>query len=83
MIVTILGGLPGSHKESLCQTLTALTKEDSRWAVLSQPVSGVAEFSPQQIQSQLAAMWNNNCRRKPGVSSKKMRVLLVSPGYEA
>ncbi len=79
--MTIISGVPGSHKEVLCGVLTRLAKEDCRWAIIQQPIDSAAPYSPTTVQESLAATWNAQKRHKsPTSTAKNIRVLIVSPG---
>ena len=80
MVVTIIGGVPGSHKNDLCTSLTRLAKEDSRWAVLKQPIESTDIFTAENLQTSIATTWRAQRRRKPGQSAKKMRAIVVTSG---
>ncbi|KAK2163677.1 hypothetical protein LSH36_75g05005 [Paralvinella palmiformis] len=70
---TICSGVPGSYQNSLCTSLTELAKDDSRWAVLRQPVESTEPFSTTTLQTSLAATWRSQRQHQQGPSAKKMR----------
>ncbi|XP_070539878.1 dynein axonemal assembly factor 9-like [Ptychodera flava] len=84
IIIYIISGIPGSHKEHLCNTLTNLAKEESRWTTLKPPLDFVDEFNAKSLQNSLSSMVAAN--RKRGVrasasSRKQQRVLVMTPGF--
>nr|XP_011448539.2 uncharacterized protein C20orf194 isoform X2 [Crassostrea gigas] len=78
--VTILGGIPGSHKEQLCDTLLYLTESHIRWTVLRQTVGATKSVLFGELQDTLSKMWNA-MRRRLSSSDTSHRLLLVTPGY--
>ncbi|XP_077992587.1 dynein axonemal assembly factor 9-like [Glandiceps talaboti] len=84
IIITIVSGIPGSHKENLCNTLTNLAKEQSRWVTLKQPLDYVDEFTAESLQSSLSTIVAANRKRGVRASSSsrmKQRVLVMTPGF--
>ncbi|XP_008314430.1 dynein axonemal assembly factor 9 [Cynoglossus semilaevis] len=71
VIVTVITGLPGSHKERLCDFLVQLNKDHGRWVVYK-PDS----FSASHLQRYLSSLLQS--QRGPG---GKPRLLVLSPGY--
>ncbi|XP_041827868.1 uncharacterized protein C20orf194 homolog [Melanotaenia boesemani] len=71
VVITIITGLPGSHKKRLCNFLVQLSKEFGRWVVY-EPDS----FSASHLQQYLSNfLESQRCGRG------KPRLLLLSPGY--
>lgn len=81
LIISVLGGMPGSHKESLAKCLMRLTRDESRWAVVQHPLEERQELSAEKLQGKLSAMWHAQHKHRRGTSTKKPRTLLVTPGF--
>ncbi|XP_038046768.1 uncharacterized protein C20orf194-like [Patiria miniata] len=84
IVVTIVTGIPGSHKENLCNILTNMAKEQSRWVTLRQPFDSADAFNAESLQTSLGAILvaskKRNVRAATG-GRKKMRVLIATPGF--
>ncbi|XP_072026919.1 dynein axonemal assembly factor 9-like [Amphiura filiformis] len=84
VVITIVTGVPGSHKDNLCKILTNMAKEQSRWVTLKPPLDSTEGFTAESVQSSLtkviAATKKKGIRAAIG-GRKKMRVLVVVPGY--
>ncbi|XP_019718270.1 dynein axonemal assembly factor 9 [Hippocampus comes] len=78
VVVTVISGLPGSHKETLCHFLVRLNKEYGRWLVYP-PAADACDgaFSASHLQDFLSDVSANQKRRTAG----KVRLLVLSPGY--
>ncbi|XP_077394303.1 dynein axonemal assembly factor 9 isoform X2 [Festucalex cinctus] len=78
VVITVISGLPGSHKETLCHFLVRLNKEYGRWLTYP-PTSDACNdaFSASDLQNFLSDVSASQKRRTAG----KVRVLLLSPGY--
>ncbi|CAH1782475.1 unnamed protein product [Owenia fusiformis] len=83
LVVTILTGVPGSHKENLCTTLANLSKEEGRWVVLRQPLDNTEAFNAESLHGSLYQTYHAQKKRKPGsaATKRKMRALIVTPGF--
>ncbi|KAI0222909.1 hypothetical protein LSAT2_025837 [Lamellibrachia satsuma] len=81
LIISVLGGVPGSHKEHLAKCLMRLARDESRWAVVQHPLEERQEFSTEKLHAKLSAMWQAQHKHRPGTSTKKPRTLLVTPGF--
>ncbi|TNN52005.1 hypothetical protein EYF80_037811 [Liparis tanakae] len=76
VVITIITGLPGSHKERLCNFLVQLNKEHGRWVVYRPAPDSCDGFSASHLQQYLSSFLES--QRGPG---GKPRLLVVSPGY--
>ncbi|KAF3845128.1 hypothetical protein F7725_008291 [Dissostichus mawsoni] len=76
VVVTIITGLPGSHKERLCNYLVQLNKERGRWVVYKPDPDSCDSFSASHLQQYLSGFLES--QRGPG---GKPRLLVLSPGY--
>lgn len=81
IIITILSGIPGSHKHNLCTTLTTMAKDQYRWVVLRQPFDNIEAFNPQGLQASLEQTINAAKKKKSATAKRKMRALVVTPGF--
>ncbi|XP_067335248.1 uncharacterized protein C20orf194 homolog isoform X1 [Channa argus] len=76
VIVTIISGLPGSHKQRLSNFLVQLNKECGRWVVYQPGLDSSGSFSASHLQQYMSSFMEN--QRDPG---GKARLLVLSPGY--
>ncbi|XP_031729028.1 dynein axonemal assembly factor 9 [Anarrhichthys ocellatus] len=76
VVITIITGLPGSHKKRLCNFLVQLNKEHGRWVVYRPGPGSCDGFSASHLQQYLASFLES--QRGPG---GKPRLLVLSPGY--
>uniref|UniRef100_A0A8C4IAS2 Dynein axonemal assembly factor 9 n=1 Tax=Dicentrarchus labrax TaxID=13489 RepID=A0A8C4IAS2_DICLA len=76
VVITIITGLPGSHKERLCNFLVQLNKEHGRWVVYQPGPDSCEGFSASHLQLYLSSFLES--QRGPGA---KPRLLVLSPGY--
>ncbi|KAM7376359.1 hypothetical protein PAMP_006100 [Pampus punctatissimus] len=76
VVITIITGLPGSHKKGLCNFLVHLSKECGRWVVYEPAPDSCGSFSASHLQQYLSSFLES--QRGPG---GKPRLLLLSPGY--
>ncbi|XP_070698185.1 dynein axonemal assembly factor 9 [Pempheris klunzingeri] len=76
VVVTIITGLPGSHKKRLCDFLVQLNKEHGRWVVYKPGPDSCDSFSASHLQQYLSSFLES--QRGPG---GKPRLLVLSPGY--
>ncbi|XP_071485404.1 dynein axonemal assembly factor 9-like [Diadema antillarum] len=86
VVITIITGIPGSHKETLCTTLTNMAKDYNRWAVLRTPFGTSDQFSSKQLQTSLSNIVTAARRQRASIRAstggrKKMRVLIMTPGF--
>ncbi|TKS87226.1 hypothetical protein D9C73_021350 [Collichthys lucidus] len=76
VVITIITGLPGSHKKRLCDFLVQLNKEHGRWVVYEPGPDSCDSFSASHLQQYLSSFLES--QRGPG---GKPRLLVLSPGY--
>ncbi|KAM3594615.1 uncharacterized protein V6R79_010923 [Siganus canaliculatus] len=76
VVITIVTGLPGSHKKRLCDFLVQLNKERGRWVVYQPSGDSCDSFSASHLQQYLSNFLE--LQRGPG---GKPRLLVLSPGY--
>ncbi|XP_075922037.1 dynein axonemal assembly factor 9 isoform X1 [Petromyzon marinus] len=84
MVITIITGLPGSHRERLCATLVNLSKEHDRWAVLHNATESGAELNAEALQRYLSGVLQSHLYRSPRhalITRKKLRILMLTPGF--
>ncbi|PIK33276.1 hypothetical protein BSL78_29910, partial [Apostichopus japonicus] len=86
IVVNLLTGVPGSHQEELCKALVNMAKEQNRWMILKPPLDSDEFFKPQQIHDALTSVYNAARKQRQSVRAatggrKKMRALLVAPGF--
>ncbi|XP_061552075.1 uncharacterized protein C20orf194 homolog isoform X1 [Phycodurus eques] len=78
VVITIISGLPGSHKETLCHFLVQLNKEYGRWLVYPPTADACDDaFSASRLQEFLSHVAVSQKKRMGG----KVRLLVLSPGY--
>ncbi|XP_045917900.1 dynein axonemal assembly factor 9 [Micropterus dolomieu] len=76
IVITIITGLPGSHKNRLCNFLVQLNKEHGSWVVYKPGSESCDSFSASHLQQYLSSFLES--QRSPG---GKPRLLVLSPGY--
>uniref|UniRef100_A0A3Q3XGX3 Uncharacterized protein n=1 Tax=Mola mola TaxID=94237 RepID=A0A3Q3XGX3_MOLML len=76
VVITIVTGLPGSHKKRLCNFLVQLNMERGRWVVYQPGPESSDRFSASHLQQFLSGFLES--QRGPG---GKPRLLVLSPGY--
>ncbi|XP_078357511.1 dynein axonemal assembly factor 9-like isoform X1 [Oculina patagonica] len=83
LLLTILTGVPGSGKDSLCLALVALAKENSKWIILQRPVSNSDPFDPKVLQESLTNTLSSQRRlhARLSASGRRLRVIVVTPGF--
>ncbi|XP_038649134.1 uncharacterized protein C20orf194 homolog [Scyliorhinus canicula] len=84
MVITIITGLPGSYKEDLCTYIVNLNQEHGRWLVYCQMPDNCEPFNVGQIHRYLSNVLEaqrNRTVRQSVYSRKKLRLLIVTPGY--
>ncbi|XP_071948615.1 dynein axonemal assembly factor 9-like [Antedon mediterranea] len=84
VVVTIVCGIPGSHKENLCKALTNMAKEQSRWVTLKAPFESRNVFDAKELQASLSATVAAAKKRSIRASSggrKRLRILYIPPGF--
>ncbi|XP_054653341.1 uncharacterized protein C20orf194 homolog [Dunckerocampus dactyliophorus] len=77
VVITVISGLPGSHKETLCNFLVRLNREYGRWLVYPPAADPCHVFSATHLQGFLSDFSENQKRTLGG----KWRLLVLSPGY--
>uniref|UniRef100_A0A8C2ZLR5 Dynein axonemal assembly factor 9 n=1 Tax=Cyclopterus lumpus TaxID=8103 RepID=A0A8C2ZLR5_CYCLU len=73
VVITIITGLPGSHKKRLCNFLVQLNKEHGRWVVYKPGPDNCEGFSASHLQQYLSSFLQSH--------GGKHRLLVLSPGY--
>ncbi|RXM29406.1 hypothetical protein EOD39_8809 [Acipenser ruthenus] len=84
VVITIITGLPGSHKDSLCNFLVNLNKERGRWVVYRQAPDGCNKFSAVNFQRYLSSVLETlqgRSARQSAYTRKRVRLLVITPGY--
>ncbi|KAK0155714.1 hypothetical protein N1851_001791 [Merluccius polli] len=76
VVITIISGLPGSHKDSLGTALVQLNKEGGRWVVYQPDPDSSDGFSASHLQRFLSNFLDSQRAVAP-----KPRLLLPTPGY--
>ncbi|KAJ0062938.1 hypothetical protein NL108_009428, partial [Boleophthalmus pectinirostris] len=76
VVITIITGLPGSHKTRLGQFLVNFSQERGRWVVYEAGSDSCDRFSASHLQQFLSGFLESH----PGLRGKA-RLLLLSPGY--
>ncbi|XP_062325507.1 uncharacterized protein C20orf194 homolog [Osmerus eperlanus] len=76
VVITILTGLPGSHKNRLSNYLVHLSQECGRWVVYQPGPDSSESFSALHLHSFLS-----NLLQSQRGSGGKPRLLLLTPGY--
>ncbi|XP_051507188.1 dynein axonemal assembly factor 9-like isoform X1 [Myxocyprinus asiaticus] len=74
VVLTIIAGLPGSHKENLCDFLMEMNQNSARWEVFCPSLERSEEFSAPQLQLFLSSLLATQ-------RENSSRVLLLIPGY--
>ncbi|XP_069779619.1 dynein axonemal assembly factor 9 isoform X2 [Narcine bancroftii] len=84
MVITIIAGLPGSYKEELGSYIVNLNQEHGRWSVYRQMPDNCEPFNYSQIHHFLSSVLEtlrNRTVRQSVYSRRRMRLLIVTPGY--
>ncbi|XP_029981871.1 dynein axonemal assembly factor 9 [Sphaeramia orbicularis] len=76
VVITIITGLPGSHKKRLCDFLVKFSKEHGRWVVYEPGPDSCDSFSASHLQQYLSSFLES--QRGP---RGKPRLLVLSLGY--
>ncbi|KAL8584003.1 hypothetical protein ACOMHN_048610 [Nucella lapillus] len=76
VVVTVLTGVPGSEKQSLCNALSKLGTTSIRWVVVRQMEEALLDAG--QIQRMLASAVSSHLKQDK--NKRQTRVLLVTPG---
>ncbi|XP_041668357.1 uncharacterized protein C20orf194 homolog [Cheilinus undulatus] len=76
VVITIITGLPGSHKKRLCNFLVQLNVDCDRWVVYEPSTDSSDSFSASHLQQYLSGFLGS--QRGPG---GKPRLLVLTPGY--
>ncbi|XP_065153153.1 dynein axonemal assembly factor 9 [Paramisgurnus dabryanus] len=77
VVLTIITGLPGSHKENICDFLLEVNQNSGRWEVFCPAKEGSEEFSAPHLQRFLSGILT----KQSETDMKPFRVLLLIPGY--
>ncbi|KAG5848195.1 hypothetical protein ANANG_G00095880 [Anguilla anguilla] len=84
IVINIITGLPGSHKDSLCNYLVSLNKEYGRWAVYRPALDSCDSFSRAHLQRYLSSLLESQRSRGTrhcALTRRGLRLLLLTPGY--
>lgn len=83
LLLTILTGVPGSGKDSLCLALAALAKENSKWVILQRPDNNSDPFDPKVLQESLTTtlLSQRRLHARLTASGRRLRVIVVTPGF--
>ncbi|XP_068608094.1 dynein axonemal assembly factor 9 [Brachionichthys hirsutus] len=76
VVVTIITGLPGSHKRRLCNSLLKLNKTRGRMLLYESDPCSLSSFSASHLQQYLSSFLQSQ-RDRGG----KTRLLVLTPGY--
>ncbi|XP_052469377.1 dynein axonemal assembly factor 9 [Carassius gibelio] len=77
MVLTIIAGLPGSHKENLCDFLMEVNQNRSWWELFCPALEGSEEFSASHLQRYLSSL----LAKQTETDLNSSRVVLLVPGY--
>ncbi|XP_061700910.1 uncharacterized protein C20orf194 homolog isoform X2 [Syngnathoides biaculeatus] len=78
VVISVISGLPGSHKETLCNFLVRPNKEYGRWLVYPPTPDACDDaFSASRLQEFLSRVSAGQKTRTGG----KVRLLVLSPGH--
>ncbi|KAK7476442.1 hypothetical protein BaRGS_00032277 [Batillaria attramentaria] len=77
VVVTVLAGVPGSEKESLCKTLSQLGKDHIRWVVVRQMEECTLDAG--QLHKMLTSAVTSHLQQDK--NRRQTKVLLVAPGF--
>ncbi|EDV20084.1 uncharacterized protein TRIADDRAFT_61461 [Trichoplax adhaerens] len=83
IIITVITGIPGCGKESLCTSLTSLAKENNRWMVLRQSINDLNTFKGEKLQERLSNLISKhkNSRSSRLSTGRRIRLLLETSGF--
>ncbi|XP_064420873.1 uncharacterized protein C20orf194 homolog isoform X2 [Latimeria chalumnae] len=84
VVITILTGLPGSHKEELSNFLVDFNKEHGRWAVYREAADCCDHFNTAHFQRYLSSVLDvqrSHSARQSAYTQTKMRLMVVTSGY--
>ncbi|KAJ8389510.1 hypothetical protein AAFF_G00119000 [Aldrovandia affinis] len=84
IVINIISGLPGSHKDSLCNYLVSLNKEYGRWVVYRPALDSCDSFSRTHLQRYLSSLLESQKgrgARHSALTRRGLRLLLLTPGY--
>ncbi|XP_064603150.1 dynein axonemal assembly factor 9-like isoform X2 [Liolophura sinensis] len=81
ILITIISGLPGSHKENLCQVLMNLAKEQNRWIIFKQPLDKASLFNPKALQQSLSSTLSVVRKKRLTSSTRQPSLLILTPGF--
>ncbi|KAG7459014.1 hypothetical protein MATL_G00226730 [Megalops atlanticus] len=84
IVISVITGLPGSHKDSLCNFLVSLNKECGRWAVYRPGRDSGDSFSRTHLQRYLSSLLESQRgrgARHSALTRRNLRLLLLTPGY--
>ncbi|XP_066574446.1 dynein axonemal assembly factor 9 [Amia ocellicauda] len=83
-VITVITGLPGSHKDNLCNFLVSLNKEYGRWVIYRQSPDSCTSFKAADFQRYLSSILESQRGRSARSSvftRKRARLLVLTPGY--
>ncbi|KAJ8336232.1 hypothetical protein SKAU_G00395750, partial [Synaphobranchus kaupii] len=84
IVINIISGLPGSHKDSLCNYLVSLNKEYGRWVLYRPALDSCDSFSRTHLQRYLSSLLDSQRgrgTRQCALTRRGLRLLLLTPGY--
>ncbi|XP_061101320.1 uncharacterized protein C20orf194 homolog isoform X1 [Conger conger] len=84
IVINIITGLPGSHKDGLCNYLVSLNKEYGRWVVYRPAQDSCDSFSGTRLQRYLSSLLDSQRSRGTrhcALTRRALRLLLLTPGY--
>ncbi|KAG9343991.1 hypothetical protein JZ751_012467, partial [Albula glossodonta] len=84
IVINIISGLPGSHKDALCNYLVSLNKEYGRWVVYRPALDSCDSFSRTHLQRYLSSLLESQRSRgarHSALTRRGLRLLLLTPGY--
>ncbi|CAE1277452.1 unnamed protein product [Acanthosepion pharaonis] len=84
VIITIISGIRGSHKEKVSKVLSSLSKEHNRWMILNDSLEETRSFDDVKLQNYLSTSimaQRKNFHETEGHPDKELRVIIIVPGY--
>lgn len=84
VIITLISGIRGSHKEKVSKVLSSLSAEHNGWMILDNPLEDTDRFDGEKLQNYLTTLIESqrqSMRGTRGDYDKTFRVIIVVPGY--
>lgn len=84
VIITIISGIRGSHKEKVFKVLSSLSKEHDRWMILNDSLEETSSFDGVKLQNYLSTSimaQRKNIHGTEGHLDKELRLIIIVPGY--